>query len=105
MNNDRNFLLRGEPPPATWGSRLAAFAGLSSYTIGRGNTGPYEYLQLLKRFGFVDITPDLQAAARAFQGKALIYYPGNVHFTAAGNRVVAQVLSPVITGQTKDAAR
>ena len=54
---------------------------------------------------FVDITPALQAAARAFQGKTLIYYPANVHFNAAGNRVVAEVLAPVITGQTKDAAR
>jgi hypothetical protein len=54
---------------------------------------------------FVDITPDLQASARALQGKTLIYYPGNVHFTAAGNRVVAEVLAPVITGQTTDAVR
>ena len=54
---------------------------------------------------FVDITPDLQAAARALQGKTLIYYPGNVHFTEAGNRVVAEALAPVITGQTMDAVR
>lgn len=54
---------------------------------------------------FVDTTPDLQAAASALQGATLLYYPGNVHFTAAGNRVVAEVLAPVITGRTRDAVR
>jgi hypothetical protein len=54
---------------------------------------------------FVDITPDLQAAASVLQGATLLYYPGNVHFTAAGNRVVAEVLAPVITGRTRDAVR
>ena len=36
---------------ATWGTQLAALTGLTSYIIGRGNTGPYEYLQMLKGFG------------------------------------------------------
>lgn len=54
---------------------------------------------------FVDITPYLQAAARAFQGKTLIYYPGNVHFTATGNKVVAEALAAVITGQTTGTMR
>lgn len=46
------------------------------------------------------ISHQLQAAARALQDKTLLYYPSNVHFTEAGNRVVAEGLAPVITGHT-----
>ena len=53
---------------------------------------------------FVDITPQLQAAARVLQDKTLLYYPSNVHFTEAGNRVEAEVLAPVITGRTRETA-
>lgn len=49
---------------------------------------------------FVDITPSLQAAARALQDKTLLYYPINLHFTKAGNQVVAETLARVITDQT-----
>jgi hypothetical protein len=51
-------------------------------------------------FVFVDTTPNLQAAARMLQGKTLLYYPINVHFTEAGHRVVAETLARVITAQT-----
>jgi hypothetical protein len=47
----------------------------------------------------------LGAAAGAFQGKEPTYYPGNVHFTATGNRVVAQALARVIRGQTTGTVR
>jgi hypothetical protein len=34
-----------------WVYRLGERAGLASYNLGRGGSGPYEYLQVLKRFG------------------------------------------------------
>jgi hypothetical protein len=38
-------------PEATWPSQLGALAGRSVYSLGKGGIGPYEYLQILKRFG------------------------------------------------------
>jgi hypothetical protein len=35
----------------TWTSQLGRLSGLSVYNLGRGGIGPYEYLQILKRFG------------------------------------------------------
>jgi hypothetical protein len=35
----------------TWSSQLAAATERSVYNLGRGGVGPYEYLQILKRFG------------------------------------------------------
>lgn len=45
---------------------------------------------------FVDLTPALQAAARDRRDGALLYYPINVHYTPAGQRVVADALAAVI---------
>ncbi len=39
------------PPESTWSSELARRLDLPVYNLGRGGTGPYEYLQLLKKFG------------------------------------------------------
>lgn len=38
-------------PAEAWPSRLGAALGRTSYNLGIGGTGPYEYLQILKRFG------------------------------------------------------
>lgn len=38
-------------PQDAWPIRLGAAMGRSSYNLGRGGNGPYEYLQILKRFG------------------------------------------------------
>ena len=35
----------------TWTKRLSDFSGLSTYNLGRGGIGLYEYLQILKGFG------------------------------------------------------
>ncbi|MGH7901013.1 MAG: hypothetical protein ACRENZ_04680, partial [Thermodesulfobacteriota bacterium] len=35
----------------TWTKRLSDFSGLSTYNIGKGGMGLYEYLQILKGFG------------------------------------------------------
>ena len=47
-------------------------------------------------YTFVDQTPALQAAARRLQATELLYFPINVHFTAAGNRVVAEALAAAL---------
>ncbi|MDP3727536.1 MAG: GDSL-type esterase/lipase family protein [bacterium] len=41
----------GVKPEDTWWARFAARSGRSAYSLGLGGTGPYEELQLLKRFG------------------------------------------------------
>lgn len=69
------------------GPPLAAFsagqrAHLATATAARGIT-------------FVDLTPALQAAARE-RGGELLYYPLNVHYTPAGQRVVADTLAAAI---------
>lgn len=38
-------------PQDAWPIRLGAALGRSSYDLGRGGNGPYEYLQILKRYG------------------------------------------------------
>ena len=48
---------------------------------------------------FVDLTPAMQAAAKDFQEKELIYHPINVHFTVKGNRIVGETLADVISKQ------
>ena len=48
-------------------------------------------------YTFVDQTPALQAAARRLQGTELLYFPVNLHFTPAGNRVVAEALAAALT--------
>jgi len=35
----------------TWALRVGALTGMSAYNLGKGGQGPYEYLQILKRFG------------------------------------------------------
>ncbi len=35
----------------TWTKRLSDLTGLSSYNLGKGNLGLYEYIQVLKQFG------------------------------------------------------
>jgi len=35
----------------TWASLVGRLTGLPSYNLGRGGQGPYEYVQILKRFG------------------------------------------------------
>jgi lysophospholipase L1-like esterase len=34
-----------------WARRVGALTGLTAYNLGKGGQGPYEYLQILKRFG------------------------------------------------------
>jgi hypothetical protein len=36
---------------ATWMSRIGQLTGLTVYNVGRGGTGPYEYLQIFRYFG------------------------------------------------------
>ena len=38
-------------PHDAWPHRLGVEMGLVSYNLGRGGNGPYEYLQILKRYG------------------------------------------------------
>ena len=38
-------------PSTAWPMQLGAALGCPAYNLGRGGTGPYEYLQILKRFG------------------------------------------------------
>lgn len=38
-------------PEDTWTKRLSDLTDLSSYNLGKGNLGLYEYIQILKRFG------------------------------------------------------
>lgn len=38
-------------PEETWTAQLSALAGRSTYNLGRGGAGVYEYLQILKGFG------------------------------------------------------
>lgn len=45
---------------------------------------------------FVDLTPALQRAAHERRGRELLYYPVNVHYTPAGQRVVADTLAAVV---------
>jgi hypothetical protein len=49
------------------------------------------FAEAAPRFGFkfLDATPALQQAARELQESELLYFPTNVHLTAAGHRVVA----------------
>jgi hypothetical protein len=47
-----SFTVCHPPNPAlTWPSVLARLSGLQTYSLARGGYGPYEYLQILKRFG------------------------------------------------------
>lgn len=41
----------GVRPEDTWISRVSQISGYSAYSLGLGGTGPYEYLELLKKFG------------------------------------------------------
>lgn len=41
----------GVDPLDAWPARLGRQLGVSSYNLGREGTGPYEHLQILKRFG------------------------------------------------------
>jgi hypothetical protein len=50
---------------------------------------------------FVDLTPALQGAARARRGAELLYYPINVHYTPAGQRVVAETVAAAVRGLVK----
>ncbi len=50
---------------------------------------------------FVDLTPAFQAAARE-RGGELLYYPLNVHYTPAGQRVVADTLAAAIRSRLVD---
>lgn len=50
---------------------------------------------------FVDLTPALQSAARE-RGGELLYYPLNVHYTPAGQRVVADTLAAAIRPHLTD---
>jgi hypothetical protein len=75
------------------GAPLAAFsarqrAHLATATAARGLT-------------FVDLTPAFQAAARE-RGGELLYYPLNVHYTPAGQRVVADTLAAAIRSRLAD---
>lgn len=38
-------------PTNAWTARLAQAVDCTAYNLGRGGTGPYEYLQIFKRFG------------------------------------------------------
>ena len=38
-------------PENSWPVRLGSLLGRSAYNLGRGGNGPYEYLQILKRYG------------------------------------------------------
>jgi hypothetical protein len=40
-----------DEPESTWPSRLGELGGLPVYNVSRGGIGPYEYVQLLRRFG------------------------------------------------------
>lgn len=42
---------------------------------------------------FVDLSPALQAEARRLEGRELLYFPANVHYTPRGHRVVAEALA------------
>jgi hypothetical protein len=42
---------------------------------------------------FIDLTPPLQAAAARLGGSELLYLTSNLHFSAAGHRVVAEYLA------------
>jgi hypothetical protein len=50
---------------------------------------------------WVDLTPSLQAAARDRHGRELLYYPINVHYTPAGQTVVAGTLAEAIRPRLK----
>jgi len=39
------------PPEAVWSVQLAKLLDRTSYNLGRGRIGPYEYLQILQHFG------------------------------------------------------
>lgn len=45
-------------PEDIWTWQLAGILGRTAYSVARGGVGPYEYLQVLKRFGLVK-SPDL----------------------------------------------
>ncbi len=51
------------------------------------------------RFGyhFIDLTPELQEAARKLRADELLYFPTNVHYSAAGHRVVAEAIARALT--------
>jgi len=38
-------------PGVAWPSQLGRKTGMTAYNLGRGGVGPYEYVQILKRFG------------------------------------------------------
>ncbi len=48
---------------------------------------------------FVDLTPLLQAAARDPNQRELLYFPINVHYAPAGQRVVADAIAAAIRAQ------
>jgi hypothetical protein len=39
------------PPDATWTARLSSLTGVSTFSLGQGGKGPYEYVQFLREFG------------------------------------------------------
>ena len=45
---------------------------------------------------FVDLTRPLQKAADAARDRELLYFPTNLHLTAAGHRAIGQALADVI---------
>jgi hypothetical protein len=45
---------------------------------------------------FVDLTNPLHQAARATRDRELLYFPTNLHLTAAGHRVIARALAKVL---------
>jgi hypothetical protein len=45
-------------PEATWSHQLSDILGRSSYNLGRGGVGTYEYIQIFKRFG-LEKNPDV----------------------------------------------
>jgi lysophospholipase L1-like esterase len=47
-------------------------------------------------YRFVDLTPALQQAASEHGGRALLYFPTNVHLSQLGNDVVAKALADVL---------
>ena len=51
---------------------------------------------------FVDLTPVMQNAARERRGTELLYYPVNVHYTPAGQRLVAETIAASLTPRSGD---
>lgn len=56
-------------------------------------------------YAYLDLTPALQAAARGSSADDLLYFRTNVHFTAAGHRVVAEEVAKLLAELPKREAR